>query len=165
MKNNNYPWALWLLLVIVLCCTVSAEPTARAHKYGSVEVTVGAIFDGDTFRVDIPNWPEIVGKNMPVRINGIDTPEMSKTTETLHVMAVEARSLLVSKLRAATKVELRNMKRDKYFRIVADVFADDEDIGQLLLDSKLAKPYDGGKKPVWGDSDAKAYRVQRGYER
>jgi len=42
------------------------------------------------------------------------------------------------------------MQREKYFRIVADVDIDGQDLGQMLIHEGLAQPYDGGKKPKWG---------------
>ena len=56
---------------------------------------------------------------------------------------------IVGRLRAAKKIELRNMKRGKYFRIVADVYVDGMSLAQMLLEAGLAKPYDGRKKPKW----------------
>jgi endonuclease YncB( thermonuclease family) len=44
------------------------------------------------------------------------------------------------------------MKRRKYFRIVADVFVDGQDLGQELTQKGLAKPYEGGKKRSGCDS-------------
>lgn len=41
------------------------------------------------------------------------------------------------------------MKRGKYFRIVAEVRVDGQNLGQLLIEKGLAKPYDGGKKQKW----------------
>ncbi len=49
-------------------------------------------------------------------------------------------------LRGAKVIELRNMKRGKYFRIVADVLVDDVNLSEILVDSKLAVRYDGGTK-------------------
>jgi endonuclease YncB( thermonuclease family) len=38
---------------------------------------------------------------------------------------------------------------DKYGRILASVFCDHRDLAKLLLEKKLAKKYDGGKKEKW----------------
>ena len=39
-----------------------------------------------------------------------------------------------------------NMMRGKYFRIVADVYADGENLAEALIDTGIAVRYDGGKK-------------------
>ena len=49
------------------------------------------------------------------------------------------------------------MRRGKYFRIVADVYVDDELFADILIDKKLAKPYDGGTRPTWTSSDLEEY--------
>ena len=49
-------------------------------------------------------------------------------------------------------IELRDMVRGKYFRIVADVYLDGMSLSQLLLDKGHAIRYDGGKKNIsWCD--------------
>ena len=37
-------------------------------------------YDGDTITVNIPNTPPIIGIKMPIRISGIDTPEIKGKT-------------------------------------------------------------------------------------
>ncbi|MFD2177701.1 hypothetical protein [Veronia pacifica] len=32
--------------------------------------------DADTFRVDIDGWPDVVSKRVPVRVKGVDAPEI-----------------------------------------------------------------------------------------
>lgn len=49
-------------------------------------------------------------------------------------------------LRSGKVIELRNTKRGKYFRIVADVFIDDKKLSDTLIASDLAVSYDGGTK-------------------
>ncbi len=46
----------------------------------------------------------------------------------------------------AKKIELHNIQRGKYFRIVADVIADGISIKSELIKSKLAYSYDGRTK-------------------
>lgn len=49
-------------------------------------------------------------------------------------------------LRSAKVIELRNAKRGKYFRIIADVFVDDKKLSDILIASDLAVLYDGDTK-------------------
>lgn len=113
------------------------------------EVEVVSIYDGDTITVNINGWPDIIGKKIGVRIKNIDTPELRDNREEVKTLARKAKVFVVDKLRNAKKIELKNLERDKYFRILADVYVDDRNLGNLLLDAKLAKVYDGGKKPKW----------------
>ena len=49
-------------------------------------------------------------------------------------------------LKDAERIDLKNMGRGKYFRIVADVYADGENLAEVLIDTGMAVRYDGGKK-------------------
>jgi len=125
------------------------EPVENTGLSLSVELGPGlltSIYDGDTFRVNLKGYPEIVGERIGIRINGIDTPEMRAQCENEKRLAQQAKQFTVTQLRKAKKIELRNMKRGKYFRIVADVYVDGKDLGQMLIDNTLAVTYDGGHK-------------------
>ena len=123
---------------------------SQAVKYGRTIISkVNRVYDGDTLNVDIKDWPPIVGKSMPIRINKIDTPEMNTKNPALKSLAVKARDFLRSHISEGKIIELRNIQRDKYFRLDADLYIDDIDIAQELLKQGLAKPYDGGKKSPW----------------
>jgi len=63
--------------------------------------------------------------------------------------AREAKQYTVKRLREGKKIELLELRRDKYFRILARVMIDGEDLGAELLKAGLAKPYDGGTKETW----------------
>jgi len=49
-------------------------------------------------------------------------------------------------LKDAERIDLKNMGRGKYFRIVADVYADGESLTEVLIDAGMAVRYNGGKK-------------------
>ncbi|MEN9847938.1 MAG: hypothetical protein RL368_678 [Pseudomonadota bacterium] len=122
-------------------------------SFGTVEVAeVTSVYDGDTFRANIKNYPPIVGERIGIRVNGIDTPEMRGKCEQEKKAAQAAKQFSVDKLRNAKKIELRNMKRDKYFRILADVFVDGENLATLLLKAKLGVEYHGETKQGWCDA-------------
>lgn len=135
---------------------VSIQSAGRS--YGDVEISrITHIYDGDTFNVDIDKWPKIIGSNIGIRISGIDTPEKTDQNTKIRRLSQEAKAVLETMLKNAKTIELRNINRDKYFRINADIFADDVDVGQKLIDKGLAKPYDGGTKSVWTSSDSDNY--------
>lgn len=123
---------------------------SQAVKYGKTIISkVNRVHDGDTLNVDIKDWPPIVGKSMPVRINKIDTPEITTKNATLKSIAIKARDYVRMQIASGKIIELRNIQRDKYFRLDADLIIDGIDIAQELLKQGLAKPYDGGKKSPW----------------
>jgi len=95
---------------------------------------------------DISSYPDITGKRIPIRVNGIDTPELRTKCIKEKNLAKKAKQLTVSILRDAKVIELRNMQRGKYFRIVADVYADAKSLANILIENNLAVRYDGGTK-------------------
>jgi endonuclease YncB( thermonuclease family) len=119
--------------------------------FGSVPVSeVTSIYDGDTFRCTIQGYPPIIGERIGIRVAGIDCAEMKDSRPQIKQLAQQAKQLSVALLRDAHKIELRHMRRDKYFRIVAEVWIDDTiSLSQELLKAGLAKPYDGGHKDGW----------------
>lgn len=134
----------WLCLVTVVTAV-------------DIPVKVTRVHDGDTFTVDVPQWlaapgTAVVAKSMPVRIAGIDCPEMRDPNPTIRNAAVVAKLQAESLLKSG-KVVLRDPQRDKYFRLNAQVLAGGVDVGKSLIEAKLAKPYDGGTKSPWTVSD------------
>ena len=135
------------LLVILTFVTFSAQ---AAPQYGTVTVSkVINVYDGDTFRVNIDSLPPIVGKNIPIRVNGVDTPEIRGKCEYEKKLALKARDFVRAKLANAKEIKLTNLQRGKYFRVVANVLVDGVSLERGLLDNELAYSYDGGKKLKW----------------
>lgn len=122
----------------------------RAASYGDVIVTrLLGVHDGDTFKVDLADYPPIIGQGINVRINGIDTAELTSKNPAIKAKAQAAQQYLAQRLANVQNITLKNMRRDKFFRILADVEADGINIGNELLQQGLALPYDGLKKPDW----------------
>ena len=125
-------------------------PIQAAPQYGTVTVSkVISVYDGDTFRVNIASLPPIVGKNIPIRVNGVDTPEIRGKCQYEKNLALKARDFVRGKLANAKEIKLTNLQRGKYFRVVANVLVDGVSLEQELLDNKLAYEYSGGKKLNW----------------
>ena len=57
-------------------------------------------------------------------------------------------------LRAGKRIELRPLRRDKYFRVLADVYVDGKSLSQSLIKAGLGREYHGGKKGSWCNSGA-----------
>lgn len=135
---------------------VSAQASSK-HFGNATASELVSVYDGDTFRVNVDGWPEIIGQNMSIRVNGIDTPERRDKRENIKQLAQAAKEVVVTLLREAESIELRNMQRGKYFRIVADVYVDGNSLADILIKKGLAKPYDGGTKPEWTQADFERY--------
>lgn len=126
------------LLVGVISCSANATP-----------VVVDYIIDGDTFagRVMLADDTAITVR---VRIRNVDTPEIHGKCESEIRDANRARARLEQLLPIGKTADLRQIKDDKYLgRIDALVFVDDRDVGQILIDEKLGRPYSGGHRDGW----------------
>ena len=99
--------------------------------------------------MDIDSLPPIVGKNIPIRLNGVDTPEIRGKCKYEKDLAIKARDFVRNKLANAKEIKLNNLQRGKYFRIVADVYIDGVSLEKELLENQLAYKYSGGKKSSW----------------
>lgn len=139
------------MLSKVLLCLLFISNQLAAADYGNIIVSrVTNVYDGDTFRVDIDQWPALIGKNAPIRINNIDTPELRAKCPSEKLLALKAKAFTKNKLNRAAKIELKHLNRGKYFRITADVFIDGENLAESLLAAGFAKIYSGkNKKQSW----------------
>ena len=129
-----------------------------AHATTIPNITIVSCYDADTCRVDLPrsafndDWAyELFGHNIPIRVEGIDTPEIHGKCQQEKDLAYEARDLVRGLLNNAQAILLtidNNSKevRGKYFRIVGRLIADGQDISDLLIERQLAVLYDGGTK-------------------
>lgn len=133
-----------IALLIALTCNATSIKNQIYNNVIIDEVT--SIYDGDTFKANIKGYPDIIGKRITIRINDIDTPEMRGKCAKEKKLARLAKQATVTMLRSAKVIELKNLKRGKYFRIIADVIVDGESLGELLIDNNLAVPYGGGTK-------------------
>jgi micrococcal nuclease len=139
-----------LFLIPTLCFGIFS--VQAAPEYGTVTVSkIISVYDGDTFRVDVDSLPPIVGKNIPIRLNGVDTPEIQGKCQYEKDLALKARDFVRNKLANAKEVKLTKLQRGKYFRVVADVMIDGVSLERELLENELAYKYTGGKKSSWCD--------------
>jgi len=113
------------------------------------------VYDGDTITVaarlpyaDSPLY------RFPVRLRGIDSPEIRGKTPAERAAAVAARDALAARISGRT-VELRNTGSEKFGRLLADVYltanlgaASDKNqsLNDWMVASGFAVKYDGGKK-------------------
>jgi len=118
-----------ILLAVFLLSILSASALA----YDFPNVTYRSCYDGDTCRFDIPNVHPFFGENIPVRLAGIDTPEKSGKCQKEEDLAIKARDRVRTLLSQAQTIVLKNVQRGKYFRIVAEVWADGVNVSEVLI--------------------------------
>lgn len=137
---------LFRLICLIVLFPASSAVSASV-SYGSVTISeITSVYDGDTFKVNIQSFPPIIGNKIGVRIKDIDTPEIRGKCDKERELALEAKRFTKEVLLSARVVELRNMQRGKYFRVVADVFVDGKSLGDMIIKHGLAVTYSGGTK-------------------
>lgn len=103
-------------------------------------------YDADTITFDIPNTHPLIGKNVNIRVTGVDTPEVRTKNQCEKEKARTAKKLVKNLLKNAKRIDLKNVSRGKYFRIVADVVIDGKSLSYYLLKNGLGVSYSGKKK-------------------
>lgn len=148
-STTQFPfWFLLLVLVVYVACQYhqkhkSNEPlTANSFK----NVTIASVYDGDTFKVHLDCAVDIYCHNMPVRVLGVDTPEIKGKTEREKKLAQQAKQFTQDFLNKGP-ITLSNCGRDKYFRLLCDVSnASGQNLATELIKRNLGYAYDGGTK-------------------
>ena len=108
------------------------------------------VYDGDTITIasKLP-FDESPLYRLSVRLNGIDTPEIKGKTEDEKSAAKKARDTL-SGLILNKYVSLQNIESEKYGRILADVYIDNDGnnvhVNKWMIDNRYAVSYEGKTK-------------------
>ena len=134
--------------IIILCLFTIIIIPLRAQEAVVINKVIN-VYDGDTFRVNIDEFPPIIGENIAIRILGIDTPEIKGNCQQERQLAIKARDFTRKYLNSGSVISLTDLKRDKYFRILANVYIDGKNLGDALLMQNLAVVYLGKKKFNW----------------
>lgn len=130
------------------------QPAWSQTSWDFDRVIYHTCYDGDTCMVSIPGVHPLFGDHIPVRLLGIDTPEIKGQCEREKTLAREARDFARAFLAEAKEIRLVQVSRgDKYFRVLGRLEADGRDLSQSLLDAHLAVAYNGGTKTArWCES-------------
>lgn len=110
-------------------------------------VELERVYDGDTIFVNIEDVHPIIGKEVSVRLRGVDAPEIRTKDQCEKELAIISRNFVEKELLGASIISLTQVSRDKYFRLLATVNYDGKDLGKELLNHGLAYPYLGNAKP------------------
>lgn len=131
----------------------SILPPPTIHWDDTVEFTfpitggqVIKVYDGDT--ITIAAKLPFVGSplyRLSVRLNGIDTPELTSKYSEEKICAGLARDS-VAELILHKEITLKNIQTEKYGRILADVYLGDLCVNEWIVRERLGVRYDGGTK-------------------
>lgn len=114
----------------------------RSVPTGVEVVSITEVIDGDTFDIH-------TGER--VRAFGYDTPESYRPAcedeaELAHTATITAQRLIDH---AAVVTIDRVGRLDRYHRTLARIYVDGHDLGDILIQAGLARPYEGGLRQGW----------------
>lgn len=133
------------MLMCSLVFVWAKQPYTIDLPYDPASVVV---IDGDTVHVDVnvSNCPEVLCKDLPIRLDGINTPEIHSLNAVEKRYAVMAKNELIAFINRG-EFKIYNCTRDKFFRIDCSIVDNNNnDYSKLILDKQLAMPYHGEKK-------------------
>ena len=138
---------LMLSVLFIAGCATTSDQSVKASVAGTFKkIEVVSVYDGDTFRATLNCNIALFCQNIPVRVRGIDTPELNSVSEQVRRKAVQAKNFTAEFLSGKNDVSLYNCGRDKYFRLLCRVKADNKDLTSALLNEGLGVAYEGGTK-------------------
>ena len=126
-------------IVVAFCLADTQIGTDTEKSYGSVVVdNVLSVNDGLTFRCDINQWPAVLGRDIPIRINAV-APIPAETAGDIENNGSEAKKFIETAFAKAKIIILKNIRRGETFSIVADVIIDGRGLADMLIEKALAK--------------------------
>lgn len=110
------------------------------------DVSIASVYDGDTFKINLNCSLAVYCEKMPVRVLGVDCPEIKGKTQKEKQLAQKAKAFTKRFLEQGP-ISLENCGRDKYFRLLCAVKnANGQDLADELIKHNLGYRYYGGKK-------------------
>jgi micrococcal nuclease len=104
------------------------------------EALVIKVYDGDTFTIGFRQPYSDKPFRIPVRLLGIDTPEMKTKNTSMKAKAKASKDFLSSLIMNKT-VSLNDTSMDKYGRLLANVYCEGVFVNQAMLDKDFAVVY------------------------
>lgn len=143
----------WGSLIAVGLMWAAQQQGKPLSKTGAVEdgdllrnVSVASVYDGDTFKINLNCSFAVYCEKVPVRVRGVDCPEIKAKTKKEKALAQQAKAFTKEFL-AQKPITLTDCGRDKYFRLLCGVTnASGQDLSEELIRRGLGYAYDGGKK-------------------
>jgi micrococcal nuclease len=122
----------WIIAVFVLL--LSAGCTLEPSDSNLISAEVTRVVDGDTINV------RINGKEETVRLLLIDTPETVHPSQPVQPFGPEASNYVKDLLNGKNvQLEMDIGKRDKYGRLLAYLYVDEQMVNKMLLEKGLAR--------------------------
>lgn len=131
-----------LILSSVLYANSSIPKTDQPPRFEDAIVLQVNHIQGDlTLICDIQDFPPIVGKNMPVKIRGIEAPQSAEKSELKAFLQeiLDSAPVIDDPNQPPYCIQLKNLQRGTAFCLIADVHINGQDLGDLLVKESLVK--------------------------
>lgn len=136
-----------VLLVGLIALMASVAPSdpapapdnpAPPQSYGAAAVSRLVRVDANgTLFCDIDDFPPVIGKNIPVSLEGVEIPADGAVDK--DVIAFLEKTLTPKAPAAAPVIILKNIRRGQTFCLIADIEIDGKDLARMLIDNGLAR--------------------------
>ncbi len=152
-RSSNKTVKFWSSFIAAVVLFVLQQQGKPLSKTGEVEdgelfknVSIASVYDGDTFKINLNCSFAVYCEKVPVRVRGVDCPEIKGKTEKEKRLAQKAKAFTKAFLEDGP-VTLTDCGRDKYFRLLCGVTNNTgKDLAEELIKHNLGYAYDGGKK-------------------
>lgn len=141
-------WISLIAAVIAAIMQQTGKPVSEdmPSQTALQNVSIASVYDGDTFKINLNCSMAVYCEKVPVRVLGVDTPEIKGKTEKEKRLAQQAKAFTKDFL-AKGPISLSHCQRDKYFRLLCDVTnGQGQNLAHELIKHKLGYEYWGGTK-------------------
>ena len=134
---KKYP--IGFVCCFVLLCVWGLRPALAEKNYGDIfNAEFVRAVEADVVIFNLSGLHPLIGEQIPVRLRGIDVPQINTGCVKEREAAVKARKIVSWLLTKSRTITLKKVGRDNRFRITAVVLADNRDIREILLQKGLA---------------------------
>ena len=147
-KKQAKFWATLIAAVIAAIMQQTGKPLSDNIPDESVlqDVSVISVYDGDTFKINLNCSLAVYCEKVPVRVLGVDCPEIKGKTEKEKKLAQQAKAFTKQFLEKGP-ISLTDCDRDKYFRLLCKVNnSQGQNLADELIKRNLGYKYYGGTK-------------------
>lgn len=142
-------WVIGLLLFV--CFQVASHDTI----WVLTKHDINRVYDGDTFFINLKGLPPVLGHDLSIRVADMDAPELRSRCDTPERRLQErtygamSRDHLIGLIENSESIVLHNLRRDSFFRIIADVLIDGDDLKDIMVKDGFAHYAVGGLRGGW----------------
>ena len=147
-KKQAKFWVSIIVAVIAAIMQQTGKPLSdeMPSQEALQNVSIVSVYDGDTFKINLNCSLAVYCEKVPVRVLGVDCPEIKGKTEKEKQLAQQAKAFTKSFLEQGP-ISLTQCSRDKYFRLLCKVSnGQGQNLADELIKRNLGYKYYGGTK-------------------